>query len=57
MVTLYAYVGAGYVVANFILNDNYDLYMLVLLYFIISAVFVSFFLVNMNKKLKSNDRL
>ena len=57
MVTLYAYVGAGYVVTRLILNDHFDFYSIVLMYFIVSAVFMILFLIRMNKKLKSNDRL
>jgi hypothetical protein len=57
MLTLYAYVGAGYVVTRLVLNDHSDLYMFVLIYFIASAVFMSLFLISMNKKIKSNDSL
>jgi hypothetical protein len=57
MITLYAYVGVGYTVTRLLLMDRFDSTMLVLFYFIISAVFVSLFLVKMNKNLKSNDRL
>jgi hypothetical protein len=53
MLTLYVYVGIAYVVTRFLLNDHFELYMLVLMYFIASAVFMILFLVKMNKKLKA----
>jgi hypothetical protein len=57
MLTLYAYVGAGYVVTRLVLNDHSDFYMFVLMYFIVSAVFMILFLIRMNKKIKNNDSL
>ena len=57
MLTLYAYVGISYVMLKLLLFDHLELYALALMYFIASGVGVILFLIRMNKKLKSNDRL
>jgi hypothetical protein len=55
MLTLYAYVGISYVITRLLMTDHFELYMLVLMYFIASAVFMILFLIRMNKKIKNND--
>ena len=57
MITLYTYVGISYVITRLLLSDHFELYMLVMMYFIASAVFMILFLIRMNKKFKINDRL
>ena len=57
MLTLYAYVCISYVMLKLLLFDHLELYALAFMYFIASGVGVILFLIRMNKKLKSNDRL
>jgi hypothetical protein len=57
MLTLYAYVGISYIITRLIMHDHYELYMIVMLYYIASAVYMILFLIRMNKKIKNNDRL
>jgi hypothetical protein len=56
MITLYAYVGAGYTIISLMPHGSNAAYP-VFLYFILSGFYMIFFLIRMNKKLKSNDRL
>jgi len=57
MITLYSYTGISYVITRLLMHDHYELYMLVMLYFIASAVFMILFLIRMNKNIKNDDRL
>lgn len=53
MITVYAYVGISYALVKMLTYSFLELYMLVLMYFIVSAVGGIIFLVRMNKKLKT----
>ena len=57
---LYSYIGAGYVMLNFIDRMSGfgigSLY-LVMIYFIASAVGMTLFLIKTNNKIKTNDRI
>lgn len=53
MITAYAYVGISYALVNALSYALLEAYMLVLMYFIASAVGVIIFLIKMNKKLRS----
>lgn len=58
--TLYSYIGLGYVVVRLLDSVPYSGIGLVyfgLIYFIVSGLALVFFLIRMNKKLKSHDRL
>ena len=58
MLTAYAYISISYVLIRLLtMGDVFEVYYLILLYFIASAVYVSLFLVRMNKKIKANDSL
>ncbi len=57
MIVLYTYVAIGYVFIRLLDKYLLEAYMLLLLYFIGSGVYMVIFLINMNKKIKSNDRL
>lgn len=58
MLTVYAYVGISYALIRLLtMGDVFEVYYLILLYFIASAVYVSLFLIRTNKKIKANDSL
>jgi hypothetical protein len=58
MLTMYAYIGISYVLIRLLtMGDLIEVYYLILLYFIASAVYVSLFLIRTNKKIKANDSL
>jgi hypothetical protein len=60
MLTIYGYTGISYVITQLLLNlmsPDLGIVLLILIYYIFSAIGIVVFLINMNKKLKTNDSL